>query len=60
MSTTLLGFHKLGEVDGRPALTLERHGSLAAADVRAVLAHLGFGMIVAPSAQRRLTLRAYS
>ena len=62
MSTTLLGFHKLGDGpgDGRPQLVLERHGSMAADDVRAVLDGLGFGMVVSPNARRRLLVRDYS
>jgi hypothetical protein len=62
MSTTLLGFHKLGDEPGdhRPQLVLERHGSMAADDVRTVLDSLGFGMVVSPNAQRRLLLRDYS
>jgi hypothetical protein len=61
MSTTLLAFHKLGDAPGddRPQLVLERHGSMAEDDVRAVLDELGFGMVVSPQAQRRLMLRAY-
>ena len=60
-STTLLGFHKLGDEPGddRPQLVLERHGSMAADDVRAVLDSLGFGMVVSPNVQRRLLLRDY-
>jgi hypothetical protein len=62
MSTTLLGFHKLGgeTSDDRPQLVLERHGSMAADDVRTVLDSLGFGMVVSPGAHRRLLLRDYS
>ncbi len=62
MSTTILGFHTVirRPVDPRPHLILERHGSLAIADVRAVLAGLGFGLVIGPQAESRLQLRDYS
>jgi hypothetical protein len=44
----------------RPHLILERHGSLAIADVRAILAGLGFGLVIGPKAETRLQLRDYS
>jgi tRNA A37 threonylcarbamoyladenosine synthetase subunit TsaC/SUA5/YrdC len=61
MSTSILSFHTVGYLPGdrRPHLTLERHGSLAAADVRAVLADLGFGLHVGRGAVRRLQPRSY-
>ena len=62
MSTTILGFHTVIRRPGdpRPHLILERHGSLAIADVRAVLAALGFGLVIGPKAETRLQLRDYS
>jgi hypothetical protein len=62
MSTTILGFHTVLRRPGdpRPHLILERHGSLAIADVRAVLAGLGFGVVIGPKAETRLQLRDYS
>ncbi len=62
MSTTILGFHTVIRRPGdpRPHLILERHGSLAIADVRAVLASLGFGLVIGPKAESRLQLRDYS
>jgi hypothetical protein len=61
MSTTILAFHRLGRDpdDPRPQLVLDRHGSLAVADVRAVLDGLGFGLAVGPRAVTRLQLRDY-
>ena len=61
MSTTILGFHTVVRRPGdpRPHLILERHGSLAIADVRAVLAGLGFGLVIGPKADTRLQLRDY-
>ena len=62
MSTTVLGFHSVIRRPGdpRPHLILERHGSLAIAEVRAVLASLGFGLVIGPRAETRLQLRDYS
>jgi len=62
MSTSVLSFHQVCFVPGdrRPHLTLERHGSLPLADVRAVLAELGFGLVLGRKAGRRLALRDYS
>jgi hypothetical protein len=62
MSTTILGFHTLIRRPGdpRPHLILERHGSMPVADVRAVLAGLGYGLIIGPQAETRLQLRDYS
>jgi hypothetical protein len=62
MSTSVLSFHTVGFEPGdrRPHLTLERHGSLAVTEVRAVLAELGFGLTIGPRANRRLALRDYA
>ena len=62
MSTTILGLHALIRRPGdpRPHLVLERHGSMSVADVRAVLAGLGFGLVIGPRAENRLQLRDYS
>ena len=62
MSTTIIGFHKVGHRPGdpRPQLVLERHGSLHLDQVRAVLDDLGFGLVLGPKAQTRLLLRDYS
>ena len=62
MSTTILGFHTVIRRPGdpRPHLILERHGSMPIADVRAVLAGLGFGLMIGPKAETRLQLRDYS
>lgn len=61
MSTTILGFHRVEYVAGdrRPHLVLERNGSLPVDDVRSVLADFGFGLVLGPKAQSRLSLRAY-
>ncbi|HZA03801.1 MAG TPA: hypothetical protein VE617_04515 [Propionibacteriaceae bacterium] len=62
MSTTILGFTTVIRRPGdpRPHLILERHGSMPVADVRAVLAGLGFGLIIGPRAEGRLQVRDYS
>jgi hypothetical protein len=62
MSTTILGFHRLGTDAGdpRPQLVLDRHGSMHVDDVRRVLDRLGFGLAVGPRATTRLLLRDYS
>ncbi|GAB3246793.1 hypothetical protein [Kineosporia babensis] len=61
MSTSILSFHRETPPDhlGRPALTLERHGSLPTDDVRALLDDLGLGCVVAAHAKNRLPLRSY-
>ena len=61
MSTTILGFHTVVRRpgDSRPHLILERHGYLQIADIRAVLASLGFGLVIGPKAETRLQLRDY-
>ena len=62
MSTTILGLHTVIRRPGdpRPHLIVERHGSLAIADVRAVLAGLGFGLVIGAKAETRLQLRDYT
>jgi hypothetical protein len=61
-SVTILGLHTVTRVlgDRRPQLVLDRHGSLHADDVRAVLADFGFGLVLGPKARTRLLLRDYS
>lgn len=48
MSTSVLGFHRLGVDRRRPALVLERHGSLSVGSISAVLDRLGFSLVLAP------------
>lgn len=57
MSTTILGLHEARVLGGRLCLRLERHGSLAVAEVRAVLARLGLGLL--PGEPVRLSPRVY-
>jgi hypothetical protein len=61
MSTTILGFHRLGTDpdDPRPQLVLDRHGSLPVDDVRRILDRLGLGLVLGPRAGNRLPLRRY-
>jgi hypothetical protein len=60
MSATVLSFHKLGPDDGGlPRLVVERHGSLELSALRRITAQFGFGLALAPAAQRRLTARTY-
>ena len=61
MSTTILAFHKLGQIDaaGRPSLIVERHGSLPIEQVVPIVERHGFGMTLGPKAVRRLQLRRY-
>ena len=61
MSTTIVAFHKTAGTDeaGRPVLLVERHGSLHVDDLRPLLASIGFGMALAPSAAHRLAMRTY-
>jgi hypothetical protein len=58
-SVTLLALHAPSLVDGRPVLTVDRHGSLHVDDVRRVAAPLGFGVELGRSAARRLQVRDY-
>jgi tRNA A37 threonylcarbamoyladenosine synthetase subunit TsaC/SUA5/YrdC len=58
MSTSILAFHRLPNGDdGRPALVLERHGSLHVDDVRAVASRHGLGLVLGEGARKRLPLR---
>ncbi|MBV9578469.1 MAG: hypothetical protein JO057_07765 [Chloroflexi bacterium] len=61
MSTTILGFHRLGMPDqhGRPRLIVERHGSLAIGALAPIVAAYGFGLELGPKATHRLALRTY-
>jgi tRNA A37 threonylcarbamoyladenosine synthetase subunit TsaC/SUA5/YrdC len=56
-STTIVAFHRDVREAGRPALVLERHGSLGVEDAREVAARHGFGLVVAPGAHARLPVR---
>lgn len=56
-STTIVAFHRDVREGGRPALVLERHGSLGIDDARAVAERHGFGLVVAPGAHARLPVR---
>lgn len=59
MSTTILAFHKLATGErGRPALIVERHGSLPIDDLRTVVAAHGFDIVPGPKAVQRLAQRA--
>lgn len=58
-STSVLGFHRLGPDGRRPALVLERHGSLSVGVISGVLDRLGFSLVLAPAARQRLSMRAY-
>jgi tRNA A37 threonylcarbamoyladenosine synthetase subunit TsaC/SUA5/YrdC len=56
-STSILAFHRDVREDGRPALLLERHGSLGVDHMRAVLARHGLGLAIAPGAHERVPVR---
>ena len=59
-SVTLLSFHAPRITpDGRPVLTVDRHGSLSIEDVRRVAEPLGFAVTLGATARRRLAVRAY-
>jgi hypothetical protein len=61
MSTTLLAFHRLAapREDGRPLLSIERHGSLHVDIVSEVLGSFGFGLQLAATARARLRERDF-
>jgi hypothetical protein len=56
-STSILAFHREASEGGRPALVLERLGSLEADCVRRVCARRGLGLVVAESARERVPVR---
>ena len=60
MSTTVVSFHRPAAVDGRPALRLERYGSMHLDDVRAVLDRFDLGLEIAESGRERLQQRTYN
>ncbi len=58
MSTSILAFHKLAvDADGRPAIVLERHGSLDVEPVRALVERHGFALEIGSGAVERLPAR---
>lgn len=61
MSTTILGFHRLGPVDdsGLPTLVVERQGSLPLERLRGLVNQHGFGLTLGPKAGVRLLQREY-
>lgn len=59
MSTSVVSFHRAADVDGRTALRLERHGSMAVDDVRALLERFDLGLEIAESGRERLQQRSY-
>jgi hypothetical protein len=56
-STSILAFHRDVREHGRPALVLERQGSLGIDRIRAVVARHGFGLAIAPSAHEPVPVR---
>jgi tRNA A37 threonylcarbamoyladenosine synthetase subunit TsaC/SUA5/YrdC len=56
-STSIVSFHRDVRDGDRPALVLERHGSLGIDDVREVAARHGYGLKVAPGGYARLPVR---
>jgi tRNA A37 threonylcarbamoyladenosine synthetase subunit TsaC/SUA5/YrdC len=59
MSTTVISFHRHSMTEGRPALRLERFGSMDIPDVRAILDRFDLGLEIAPSGRERLQQRVY-
>jgi tRNA A37 threonylcarbamoyladenosine synthetase subunit TsaC/SUA5/YrdC len=56
-STSILAFHRDAGEAGRPALLLERHGSLDVDYIRAAAARHGYGLAIAPGAHERVAVR---
>jgi tRNA A37 threonylcarbamoyladenosine synthetase subunit TsaC/SUA5/YrdC len=56
-STSIVAFHRDVRDGDRPALVLERHGSLRIEDVREVARRHGYGLVVAPGAHVRVPVR---
>ncbi len=60
MSTSILAFHKVNfDSEGRPLLTLERHGSLHFDEIVKIVQKYGFGLIKGEKAHNRLPIRQY-
>ena len=59
MSTTVISCHRPATVDGRPAMRLERYGSMDVPDVRALLDRFDLGLEIADGGRERLQQRAY-
>jgi hypothetical protein len=58
MSTSILAFHRLErDASGGPALVLERHGSLAFEDAKALVERHGFALVPGAGAAERLPER---
>jgi hypothetical protein len=61
MSTSILGFYELyTDNRGKPALMIERHGSLPLNKIAEVLDDFGFGYVLGPKAQTRLAQQDYT
>jgi tRNA A37 threonylcarbamoyladenosine synthetase subunit TsaC/SUA5/YrdC len=56
-STSIVAFHRDVRESGRPALVLERHGSLGIDDARTVAERHGYELVVAPNARVRVPVR---
>jgi hypothetical protein len=56
-STSILAFHRDATENGRPAVVLERLGSLDTECIRRVCARRGLGLVVAASARERVPMR---
>jgi len=56
-STSIVAFHHDVRDGARPAVVLERHGSLGIEDVREVAARHGYALVIAPSARVRVPVR---
>jgi tRNA A37 threonylcarbamoyladenosine synthetase subunit TsaC/SUA5/YrdC len=58
MSTSIVAFHRIEQDErGRPALVLERHGSLPVEEVRGIAANHDFGLVLGAGAHERLPMR---
>ncbi len=61
MSTSIIGFYEsIPSENGKPVVTIERHGSLPMAQIIEVLDELGFDHKINEKAKNRLPLRKYS
>jgi tRNA A37 threonylcarbamoyladenosine synthetase subunit TsaC/SUA5/YrdC len=56
-STSIVAFHRDATENGRPALVLERLGSLPASDIRRIVARYGLGLQIAGTARERVPVR---
>jgi hypothetical protein len=60
MSTSIISFDREYPLqDGKPVVTIERHGSLGMPQITSILERLGIGYVLGSNAMQRLSMRKY-